>query len=73
MLPLPVYENGLTVVSYIVNYTCDNYVIVSMYELALHTPRSVYALLVLFKTNYKSNEFVKLVFTVYGWNIFRLI
>ena len=49
---LPVYENGLTFVSYIARYTCDNSVKVSMYELALNEPCNVYSLLVLYKIDY---------------------
>ena len=53
MCSLPVYEIGLTFVSYIAKYTCDNYVIVPMYELALHTPCNAYSLLVSFQINSK--------------------
>ena len=45
----PVYENGLVFVSHIAKYTCDNSVMVQMYELALYTPCNVYSLFVLFE------------------------
>jgi len=53
MFSLPVYVDGEIVVSYIAKNTCDNSVIMPMYELAFYTPCNVYSLLVLFKINYK--------------------
>ena len=40
-------------ISYIAKYTCDNSVMVPMYELALKTPCNVYSLLVLFEIKSK--------------------
>ena len=49
----PVYVDGEIDVSHIAKNTCDKSVIPPMKPLALHTPCSVYSLLVLLKINSK--------------------